>query len=372
MKKNYIAEHVLEGHPDKVADQISDAVVDGFIELDPYARVGCDCLVTKNLAIVAGEVKASSSPDIELLARNVISDIGYHSSDTGFDPINSKIIVALNTQSQELSSIVETGLANDQSLVIGYACEETPEFMPEVYELARQLAQQLSHVRRSGLLPYLLPDGKTQVCLSKDGGRTTITSLTISPHHQIGVDKEQLKEDVINHVIKPIIPDQYLMDNPPIYINETGSFHIGGPEADTGLTGRKIIVDTYGDMVPHGGGAFSGKDPTKIDRTGAYFARYIAKSVVANGCTKYSLVRLGYAKGVRKPILFEILTGKDAYQLEPNGKLLMALKRKLGEMEFEAIIERFNLRRPIYRSTACWGHFGRKDVQYPWEEIFSI
>lgn len=372
MIRNYIAEHVLAGHPDKVADQISDAVVDGFIEIDPYSRVGCDCLITKNLAIVAGEVKSSGSPDIELLTRNVISEIGYHSSDTGFDPINSKIIVALNTQSPELSSIVETGLANDQSMVIGYACKETPEFMPLVYELARQLAQQLSAVRNNGLLPYLLPDGKTQVCLRKDNGKSIITSLTISPQHQQGVDSEQLKEDVINHVVKVVIPDQYLENKPPIYINETGSFHIGGPEADTGLTGRKIIVDTYGDMVPHGGGAFSGKDPSKIDRTGAYFARYIAKSVVANGHSEYSLVKLGYSKGVREPVLFDVLTGNDMYQLEPDDKLREAIKRKLVDMAFEAIVDRFTLRRPIYKSTACWGHFGRKDVQYPWEEVFSI
>ena len=362
----FTSESVTEGHPDKIADQVSDAILDACLEQDPYSRVAAETLTATGLVVIAGEITTKAYVDFQTLVRGVVQSIGYDNATYGFDSNTCAVISSINKQSGDIAQGVDTGGAGDQGMMFGYASNETPELMPAPISLAHKLTRRLTEVRKSGKMPYLRPDGKSQVTVEYDenGKPSRIDAVVISTQHAETVSNEELKADILKHVIQAVLPAKWLDENTKYHINPTGRFVIGGPMGDTGLTGRKIIVDTYGGAGRHGGGAFSGKDPTKVDRSAAYMARYIAKNIVAAGLAEKAEVELAYAIGVPEPVsvLVETFgTGKIS-----EGKLT-ELVRKNFALTPKGIIESLNLRRPIYRQTAAYGHFGRTEPEFTWE-----
>jgi S-adenosylmethionine synthetase len=362
----FTSESVTEGHPDKISDQVSDAILDAILEQDPTARVACETLVTTGLVVLAGEITTTAQINVQKVVRDTIDDIGYNNAAFGFDSNTCSVMNALGTQSPDIAQGVDTGGAGDQGLMFGFACNETPELMPMPIQLAHHLTMKLSEVRRSGELDYLRPDGKSQVTVEyRDGKPFRIDAVVISTQHSDDVTTEQLRKDILEKVIRPTVPVEYLDDDTKYHINPTGRFVIGGPMGDAGVTGRKIIVDTYGGYAPHGGGAFSGKDPTKVDRSAAYMARYIAKNIVAAGLAEKCTVQLAYAIGVAEPVSIRVDT-------EGTGRVdeerLAELVREHFELTPKGIIESLDLRRPIFRETAKFGHFGRTGDSFTWEK----
>lgn len=361
----FTSESVTEGHPDKIADNISDAILDAILEQDPTARVACETLVTTGLAVVAGEITTTATVNYKTIIRDTIHEIGYNDAEFGYDSNTCSVIDAIGTQSPDIAQGVDTGGAGDQGLMFGYACNETPELMPMPIQMAHNLTRRLSEVRRDGTVPYLRPDGKSQVSIEyRDGKPFRVEAVVISTQ-TADLDIEDIRADIMEHVIKPVIPASLLDDNTKYHINPTGKFVIGGPMGDAGLTGRKIIVDTYGGYAPHGGGAFSGKDPTKVDRSAAYMARYIAKNVVAAGLADKCTVQLAYAIGVAEPV--SVLVDSHG-----TGKIdderIADVVRENFTLTPKAIIETLDLRRPIYKATARFGHFGRANDEFSWEK----
>jgi len=362
----FTSESVTEGHPDKIADQISDAVLDAILSQDPTGRVACETLVTTGLAVIAGEITTTAKINYKQIVRDTIQEIGYDDASFGYDANTCSVIDAVGTQSPDIAQGVDTGGAGDQGLMFGFACNETPELMPLPIQLAHNLTKKLSDVRRSGELNYLRPDGKSQVTIEyRDGRPFRVEAVVISTQHSDDVTTEQLRNDVTEKVIKSTVPADLLDENTKFHINPTGRFVIGGPMGDAGVTGRKIIVDTYGGYAPHGGGAFSGKDPTKVDRSAAYMARYIAKNIVAAGLAEKCTVQLAYAIGVAEPVSVYIDTHGTGRVDE--DKLAEAV-RKNFELTPKGIIETLNLRRPIFKQTARFGHFGRANDEFTWEK----
>lgn len=382
-RKLFTSESVTEGHPDKVADQISDAILDAILTQDPLARVACETAVNTGLVLVFGEVSTTAYVDIQQIVRETIKGIGYDSSDYGFDGDNVAVLVALDEQSPDIAQGVDAAIetrdeatdqligAGDQGLMFGYACDETEEFMPLPIALSHRLAKRLSEVRKSGQLAYLRPDGKSQVTVEygEDGQALRVDTVVISTQHAPEATLETVRKDVIEQVVKPVIPAHLLDDQTRFLINPTGRFVIGGPKGDSGLTGRKIIVDTYGGYARHGGGAFSGKDATKVDRSASYMARYIAKNIVAAGLAKRCEVQLAYAIGVAQPVSIRIETFGTGVVSE--SRLVQAV-RQLFDLTPDGIIRTLALRRPIYKQTAAYGHFGRQDVVLPWEQVNKV
>jgi len=381
-KRLFTSESVTEGHPDKICDQISDAVLDAFLTNDPNARVACEVSVATGLVLVIGEITSSSEyVDIQAIARKTIKEIGYTRAKYGFDSQTCAVLVSLNEQSPDIAQGVNKALearegqmsdaeieaigAGDQGLMFGFAVNETPELMPLPISISHQLARRLTEVRKNGTLPYLRPDGKTQVTVEYDGDKPVrVDTIVVSTQHREDVTLEQIQQDIKEHVIRPIVPEQFLDADTKYFINPTGRFVIGGPQGDAGLTGRKIIVDTYGGYARHGGGAFSGKDPTKVDRSGAYAARYVAKNIVAAGLADKCEVQLAYAIGVARPVSIAVDTFGTGKVSEDK---LVELIRKHFDLRPAGIIKQLDLRRPIYRQTAAYGHFGRNDLNVPWE-----
>ena len=362
----FTSESVTEGHPDKIADQISDAILDACLEQDRYSRVACETLTATGLVVIAGEITTKAYVDFQSVVRGVVSAIGYDNALYGFDSNTCAVISTINKQSGDIAMGVDTGGAGDQGMMFGYATNETPEYMPVAISLAHKLVQRLSHARKTGLLSYLRPDGKSQVTVEYDetGKPVRVDAVVISTQHAETVSNEELRADILKHIIQATIPSSLLDADTKYHINPTGRFVIGGPMGDTGLTGRKIIVDTYGGMGRHGGGAFSGKDPTKVDRSAAYMARYIAKNVVAAGLADRCEVQLAYAIGVAEPVSVLVDTfgtGKIAREK------LQDLVRQNFPLTPRGIIEHLDLRRPIYRKTAAFGHFGRDDKDFTWD-----
>ncbi len=362
----FTSESVTEGHPDKIADQISDSVLDAILTQDRRGRVACETLLTTGLVVVAGEITTNCYVDVPELVRSVIKDIGYVSSDHGFDCHTCGVITAIDKQSADIALGVDKEGAGDQGLMFGYACRETEELMPLPIMLCHRLVERLSQVRRKGTLPYLRPDGKSQVSVRyRDGQPVAVETVVVSTQHADNVGQDQIRNDIIEHVIRPVVPPALLDHDKVVYhINPTGRFVTGGPMGDTGVTGRKIIVDTYGGSCPHGGGAFSGKDPTKVDRSGAYMARHVAKNIVAAGLASRAQVQVAYAIGVPEPVSIMIKT--DGTGTIPEARL-EELVRKHFDFRPRAIIDYLDLRRPIYRKTAAFGHFGRLDPDFTWE-----
>lgn len=361
----FTSESVTEGHPDKIADQISDAVLDAILEQDATGRVACETLVTTGLAVIAGEITTNARVNYKQIVRDTINDIGYNNASYGYDCNTLSVMDAVGTQSPDIAQGVDTGGAGDQGLMFGFACDETPELMPLPIQLAHNLTRKLSEARRSGELPYLRPDGKSQVTVEyRDGRPFRVDAVVISTQHSEDISTEQLRKDIEEKIIKPTVPENLFDENTKLHINPTGRFVIGGPMGDAGLTGRKIIVDTYGGYAPHGGGAFSGKDPTKVDRSAAYMARYIAKNIVAAGLAEKCTVQLAYAIGVAEPV--SVLVDTHGTGRVDENKL-SDLVRKNFELTPKGIIESLNLRRPIYKETAKFGHFGRTGDAFSWE-----
>ncbi|MBF0344619.1 MAG: methionine adenosyltransferase [Nitrospirae bacterium] len=368
-KKNYFftSESVTEGHPDKVSDQISDAILDSIIVNDPYARVACETLVTTGLAFIAGEITTNCYVDIPSIVRATIRDIGYTRAKYGFDYETCSVITAIHEQSPDIAMGVDPGGAGDQGLMFGYACDETEELMPMSIMLAHKLAMKLAEIRKNEILTYLRPDGKTQVTVEyRDGRPYRIDTIVVSTQHSQSVKLKELKEDIIEKVIKPVVPSNLLDEENVIYhVNPTGRFVTGGPMGDTGLTGRKIIVDSYGGVGRHGGGCFSGKDPTKVDRSGAYMARYIAKNIIAAGIAERVEVQIAYAIGVAQPL--SILADTSGTGKIPNDQIVKLIRDHF-DLTPKGIIEKLNLRRPIFKQTAAYGHFGRTGKDFTWEQ----
>ena len=377
MKKFFTSESVTEGHPDKVCDIISDSVLDAILEKDPTARVACECMASTGLVLITGEITTECYVDIQKIARDAIREIGYSRAKYGFDADTCAIITAINEQSPDIALGVDNSWeyrksgdrydqvgAGDQGMMFGYACDETEELMPMAITLAHKLTKKLTEVRKNGTLPYLRPDGKSQVTVEyEDGKFVGVDTIVVSAQHSDTVETEQLRADIQKYVVNEVIAPDMMNKDVKIYINPTGRFEVGGPKADSGLTGRKIIVDTYGGYCPHGGGAFSGKDPTKVDRSAAYYARYVAKNIVKAGLAKECRIEVAYAIGVARPVSLFVDTNG-------TGRLSDETLSKIIEKEFDfrplAIIEKLDLRKPVYKQTASYGHFGRKG--FSWEQ----
>ncbi|MBK9216044.1 MAG: methionine adenosyltransferase [Chloracidobacterium sp.] len=361
----FTSESVTEGHPDKIADNISDAILDAIIEQDPTARVACETLVTTGLAVVAGEITTTAQVNYKTIIRDTIHEIGYNDAEFGYDSNTCSVIDAIGTQSPDIAQGVDTGGAGDQGLMFGFACNETPELMPMPIQMAHNLTRKLSEVRRDGTIPYLRPDGKSQVSIEYRDGRPFRVEAIVISTQTADLDIEDIRSDIMEHVIKPVIPAAMIDDNTKYHINPTGKFVIGGPMGDAGVTGRKIIVDTYGGYAPHGGGAFSGKDPTKVDRSAAYMARYIAKNVVAAGLADKCTVQLAYAIGVAEPV--SVLVDSHGTGTIDDERIADIVRENFT-LTPKAIIETLDLRRPIYKATARFGHFGRANDEFSWEK----
>ena len=377
MRKLFTSESVTEGHPDKLCDQISDAVLDAILEQDPQARVACETFATTGMITVMGEITTDSYVDINAIVRRTVTDIGYDAPEKSFNGNTCAVMTAIHEQSPDIAMGVNDALetrdggkeadigAGDQGMMFGYACNETPEKMPLAIALSHRLAIRLARVRKDGTLPFLYPDGKTQVTVEYDDGKpVAVDTVVISAQHSADMDMKVLREAIRKEVILPVIPEELMTENTRILINPTGRFVIGGPTGDTGLTGRKIIVDTYGGSAPHGGGCFSGKDPTKVDRSAAYAARHAAKNVVAAGLADRCQIQLAYAIGVAEPVSVLVDTFGTG---KTDDDRLAEIVKEVFDFRPSAIIRRLNLRRPIYRQTAAYGHFGRTDVDLPWE-----
>ena len=383
----FTSESVTEGHPDKMADQVSDAVLDAILAEDPQGRVACETLLTTGLCVVAGEITTSAYVDIPKLAREVIKDIGYDNALYGFDGNTCGVIVSIDEQSSNIAQGVDKSEelragksgedllnsqgAGDQGMMFGYACDDTPELLPLPIWLAHRMAEKLAEVRKSGAIPYLRPDGKTQVTFEYENGKPVrLTTVLISTQHADGTPRDTvIRPDLIEQVIRPVIPAQFANDKYAVHVNPTGEFVKGGPHADTGLTGRKIIVDTYGGMGRHGGGAFSGKDPSKVDRSAAYAARWVAKHVVASGAATRCEVQVAYAIGMAQPISILVETFGTSVV---NEELIEDAVRSVFDLRPAAILRDLNLKRPIYRKTAAYGHFGRQDPDFTWETLSRL
>ncbi|MGH8973875.1 MAG: methionine adenosyltransferase [Acidimicrobiia bacterium] len=381
----FTSESVTEGHPDKMADQVSDAILDAILREDPIGRVACETLLTTGLAVVAGEITTSAYVEIPKIVRETIKSVGYDRESYGFDGNTCGVVVSIDEQSPDIAQGVDAALerrggggdpldlvgAGDQGMMFGYACDETADLMPMPIWLAHRLAHRLAEVRKAGVMPYLRPDGKTQVTIEYEDGRPVrLDTVLISTQHQPGIDIDTLlAPDLREYVIRPLLPPPFADDNYQLLCNPTGTFELGGPHADTGLTGRKIIVDTYGGMARHGGGAFSGKDPTKVDRSAAYATRQVAKAVVAAGIARRCEVQVAYAIGKARPVSVLVETFGTS---EVDPMQLPSLIQEIFDLRPAAIIDRLNLRRPIYRKTAAYGHFGRTDKEFTWEQADDL
>lgn len=381
----FTSESVTEGHPDKICDQISDAVLDAIFSKDPQARVACETTCTTGQILVMGEISTTSKPDIAKIARDVVCEIGYDDATKGFDGNSCAVLTAIDEQSPDIAMGVDKSFelkggevdaynlngAGDQGMMFGFACDETPELMPMPIALAHKLAMRLTAVRKDGTLPYLRPDGKTQVTIEYDenDNPVRVDTIVVSSQHSDDVSLEQIRADIVEHVVKPIVPAELMDDHTIIYVNPTGRFVKGGPAADSGLTGRKIIVDTYGGYSRHGGGAFSGKDPTKVDRSAAYAARYVAKNIVAAKLAKKCEIQLAYAIGVAKPV--SIMVDTFGTGVIPDDTLSEIVEEAF-DLRPAAIIDSLDLRRPIYRQVAAYGHMGRTDIDLPWEKTDKV
>lgn len=384
-RRLFTSESVTEGHPDKMCDQISDAILDAILAEDPAARVACETTITTGLVLVAGEITTSTYVDIPKVVRDTVREIGYTRAKYGFDWETSAVLTAIDEQSPDIAQGVDQALevrelsddeldaigAGDQGLMFGYACNETPEFMPLPISLAHKLSKRLADVRKDETIPYLRPDGKTQVTIEYDENKlpVRVDTVVLSTQHHPEVTNEQIEEDILEHVIRPIVPQQWLDEDTKYFINPTGRFVIGGPQGDAGLTGRKIIVDTYGGYARHGGGAFSGKDATKVDRSASYAARYVAKNIVAAELATHCEVQIAYAIGVAQPVSIAVETFGTGTVSEE--KLVEAV-RQTFDLRPAGIIQMLDLRRPIYKQTAAYGHFGRTDVELPWEKLDKV
>ena len=374
----FTSESVTEGHPDKVCDQISDAVLDALIAEDPYSRVACETAVTTGLVLVMGEISTKTYVDIPKLTRKTISDIGYNKSDSGFNGMTCAVLTAIDEQSEDIAIGVDRGQesdslnqigAGDQGMMFGFACNETPQYMPMPIQLAHSVCRNLAAIRKSGALPFLRPDGKAQVTVEYEGNKPVrVDTVVLSTQHAPDVDQSDLIKAVKDNVILPVLPQDLVDEKTKFYINPTGRFVIGGPQGDSGLTGRKIIVDTYGGYSRHGGGAFSGKDPTKVDRAGAYAARYVAKNVVAAGLCDRCELQIAYAIGIASPVSIFIKVDTFGTSVVSEERIIELIRANF-DLRPAAIIKDLNLRRPLYRQVAAYGHFGRDDLDLPWEAL---